>query len=64
VLWELFTFAQTAPYDIELPNLSVDSLKNFLSAGKRLATPDTAPIPMLFTFIQIEFNRFSFVDKN
>ncbi len=46
VLWELFTFAQTAPYDRELPNFSIALLKNFLSDGHRLTAPDTAPKAM------------------
>ena len=46
VLWELFTFAQTMPYEKELPNFNVAILKIFLNGGHRLTPPDTAPLTM------------------
>ena len=46
VLWELFTFAQSPPYEKELPEFSISKLKNYLIRGDRLKPPDTAPYPM------------------
>lgn len=53
VLWELFTFAQQMPYEMELPNFSITTLKNYLISGSRLKIPETAPYPMLFVPIII-----------
>jgi hypothetical protein len=46
VLWELFTFAQTMPYERELPNITVAQLRSYLSCGRRLNCAKLAPFPM------------------
>ncbi len=60
VLWELFTFAQNPPYDIELPDLCAHSLTHFLQLGNRLALPDMAPRPMYVFLTNDYINYFDF----